>query len=254
MKRNPAGLLLVLSCSIFIFGCAANMTANKKTAQAREQLGNSLVREGDYQGGLKELLEAARLDPESESIQNAIGYTYQGLRDFDKAIQHYKKALELKSDYPEAQNNLGTVYGQLGRWEEAIALFQKAADNDFYRTRHFAYDNLGSIYRTRGDYRLAIKNYKKAVVFSPAYSPAYANMALAHEMLQEWDLAVEAHKKAIDISPELAVFHLNLGRLYLRLKRAQEAAEEFLATISLDRTGPYGEEAKKLLREVRKTE
>ena len=128
MKRNPAGLVLIVICSIFIFGCAANMTANKKTAQAREQLGNSLVREGDYQGGLKELLEAGRLDPESASIQNAIGYTYQGLRDFDKAIRHYKKALELKPGYPEAENNLGTVYGQQGRWEEAIPLFQKAAD------------------------------------------------------------------------------------------------------------------------------
>jgi len=245
---------MTLCCSVLLFGCATSTTADKKTALAKEQLGNSLVREGDYQGGLKQLLEAAELDPESAGIQNAIGYTYQGLRDFDKAALHYKKALDLKPDYPEAQNNLGTVYGVQGRWDEAIALFQKAAENVFYRTRHFAYDNLGSVYRTRGDYRKAVENYKKAVELYPAYSPSYANMALAYEMLQQWDLAVEAHKKAIELSPDFAAFHLNLGRLFLRLGRQKEAADEFLATVKVDRTGPYGEEAKKLLREIKKTE
>ena len=254
MKRKTRGILIALCCSILLFGCATNMTADKKTALAKEQLGNSLVREGDYQGGLKQLMEAAKLDPERASLQNAIGYTYQGLRDFDKAASHYKKALDLKPDYPEAQNNLGTVYGVQGRWDEATPLFQEAGENVFYRTRHFAYDNLGSVYRTKGDYRKAVENYKKAAELSPAYSPAYANMALAYEMLQQWDLAVEAHKKAIELSPDFAAFHLNLGRLFLRLGRQQEAAEEFLATVKADRTGPYGEEAKKLLGEIRKTQ
>ena len=218
MKRRTGNILIVLCCALLLSGCATGMTKEKKTSLAKEQLGNSLVREGDYQGGLKELLDAAELDPQSESIQNAIGYTYQGLRDFDNAITHYKRALQLKPDFPDAQNNLGTVYGHQRRWEEAIPLFEKAGQNIFYRFRHFAYENLGSVYSARGDYRKAIENYRKAVEFSPAYSPAYAKMALAYERLQEWDKAIEAHRKAIDLSPDIAVFHLNLGRLCVRLE------------------------------------
>ncbi len=252
MKRFETGLLIALCWAFLGVGCATQMGATKEKALAKEKLGNSLVQEGDYQGGLKELLGAADLAPESVSIQSAIGYTYQGLRNFDKAVLHYKKALELKPDNPEVQNNLGSVYGQMGKDEEAIALFKKAAENLLYRTRHFAYDNLGSVYRGRGNYQLAIENYQKAVELYPAYSPAYANMALAYEMLQEWNLAIGAYLKAIEISPESALFHLDLGRLYLRLNRQQEAANQLLATLSIDQTGPYGEEAKRLLRDIKK--
>ena len=121
------------------------------------------VREGDYQGALKELLQADELDPENADIQNALGYTYQSLRLLDKAVIHFKKALELRADFPEAQNNLGTVYLMLKKWDMAAELFGKAAENILYRDRHSAYNNLGMVYHNKGQYRKAIQNYRKAV-------------------------------------------------------------------------------------------
>lgn len=254
MRSIETSLLVFLSFSIVLWGCATGMTSTKKKAEVKERLGNSLVQEGKFQEGLKELLQAAELDPESAAIQNALGLAYQGLREFDKAISHYEKALELKRDFPEAQNNLGTVYASLGKWDTAILFFEKAADNVMYRTRYFAYHNLGSAYHRKGAYRKAIESYKRALEYFPGYGPAYDNMGLSHEALQEWELAIAAYKRSIEISADSPIPHLRLGGLYLKLNRQEDAAQELLATIRIDPTGPYGIEARKLLRQIRKTE
>ena len=94
MKGIGTGLLIILCLSVFCSGCATNMADAKKRAVAKEQFGNSLLREGKYQEALKELMEAAELDPENAGVQNAIGYAYRGLGQYRKAIDHYKKAWE----------------------------------------------------------------------------------------------------------------------------------------------------------------
>ena len=136
----------------------------------------------------------------------------------------------------------------------AIVYFQKAADDVLYRTRHFAFLNLGAAYHRKGEYRKAIESYKRAIEFFPGYNKAYDHMGLSYEALKEWDRAVEVYQRSIEIDPESPVPHLRLGSLYLQLNRHEEAAEELLATIRTDPQGPYGKEARKLLGEVRKTE
>jgi Tfp pilus assembly protein PilF len=254
MRHIKTGLLFSLSLLVVVGGCATTRSSTTKEVEAREQLGNSLLREGKYQDALQELLEAAKMDPDSASIQNALGLTYQSLREYDQAITHYKKALQLKPNSSEIENNLGTVYALLQQWDMAIVYFQKAADDVLYRTRHFAFLNLGAAYHRKGEYRKAIESYKRALEFFPGYNTAYDHMGLSYEALEEWDRAVKAYQRSIEIDPESPVAHLRLGSLYLRLNRHEEAAEEFLATIRTDPQGPYGKEARQLLGEVRKSE
>ena len=100
--------------SIFLFfllaGCTANKTLVKKKSQALENLGNSLILQGDLRGGLEKLLEAHKLDPENANIHNELGLAYRDLGAYQKSLVHFKKALALKSTFSEAQNNLGTLY------------------------------------------------------------------------------------------------------------------------------------------------
>ena len=254
MRNLKTRLLLFLSLFVIIAGCVTTGSPTQKEKEARVQLGDSLLQEGKYQDALRELLEAAEVDPENAGIQNSLGLAYQNLREYDKAVSHYKRALQLKPDFPEVANNLGTVYVLMGQLDTAIVYFQKAADDVLYRTRHYAFMNLGSTYHQKGEYRKAINSYKKALEFFPGYSPAYDNLGLSYEAVEEWDRAIGAYQRSIEIDPESPVPHLRLGTLYLRLNRQEEAAEEFFATIRTDPSGPYGKEARKLLREVKKSE
>lgn len=255
MKKIVGCILLWLSLSILLLGCAENKAIVKKRAEAKKSIGMAHIDQGDFQGGISELLEAVEMDPTNADIQNTIGYTYHlFLRDFDKAIFHFKKALALRPEFPAAQNNLGTVYLGLGKWDMAIELFTKAINNHKYRNRHIAYTNIGMANHQKRDYRRAIDNYKKALELFPRNSPAYDNMGYAYENLREYDLAIGAYKKSIEYSPDIAISHLRLGRIYLKLNRHEEAAQEFIKTINSDSKGRYAEEARRLLEHVKISE
>ncbi len=253
MRRNPWPYLMFLLFSGLLLGCATTQAVDvKKKADAKHQLGNSMLYDKNYQGAVTELREAAELDPENPNIQNSLGLAYQGLRLPDRAIPHYQKAIQLKPNSPEFENNLGTAYAAAKQWDLAIQCFQKAADNYLYRTRHVAYDNLGSAYHNKGDYRRAIENYKKAVEFSRDYAPAYINMGISYEALKEWDNAIAAYKKAGELEPDTALPYLQMGDLYLRLNRQEAAVDALLIAITNDPNGPYGKAARSLLATTRK--
>lgn len=257
MKKIMGCILLWLSLSILLLGCAENKAIVKKRAEAKKDIGWARIKQGDFQGGISELLEAVEMDPTNADIQNTIGHTYHlSLRDFDRAVFHFKKALALRPEFPAAQNNLGTVYLDLEKWDMAIELFTKAINNQKYRFRHIAYTNIGMANHQKGDYRRAVDNYKKAVDLFPRNSPAYDNMGLAYENFHEYDLAIRAYKKSIEYSPDFGRSHLHLGKLYLELNRHEEAAQEFIKTINSDSKGRYryADEARRLLEQVKISE
>jgi type IV pilus assembly protein PilF len=255
MRKNLWPFLIFFLCTGVLMGCATTQPVDgKKKAEAKHQLGNSLLYEKNYQGAVTELREAAELEPDNPNIQNSLGLAYQGLRLPERAIPHYQKAIQLKPDFPEFENNLGTAYAAVQQWDKAIQWFQRAADNFLYRTRYLAYDNLGSAYHNKGDYRRAIENFKKSVEYSKDYTPAYINMGTSYEALREWDNAIAAYKKAAEIEPDLALPHLLLGGLYLRLNRQEAAVDSLLIAIRNDPNGPYGKAARSLLATTRKTQ
>ena len=55
----------------------------------------------------------------NEPLMQKLGY-------FDKAVEHYKKALAVKPDFSNAFNNLGIVYHELGHYDNSLKSFQKA--------------------------------------------------------------------------------------------------------------------------------
>lgn len=249
MRIKDKKILLAITFLLFILaGCTANQALIKKKSQALQNLGNSLIQQGDLRAGLGKLIEASKLDPENADIHNELGLAYSNLRAFQKSIVHFNKALSLQPDFPEAYNNLGTLYLLLKKWDLAIDCFQKASSYLLYKTPHFAQNNMGLAYHNKGDYQKAIEHYQKAVELFPSYSPCYENLARTYEAMNNWEPAIEAYKKSIDYDPGYPVSHLNLARLYLKLNRADEAVIELKLTIELDPKGRYGMEARRLLK------
>ncbi len=249
MRFRMTGWLL-LSLLALVIGCA---TADvRRKVEAKEQLGNSLLQDGRYQDALRELLEAAELEPNSPTILFSIGNAYQGIREHEKAISYYKGAIQLRPKYPDAWNNLGVSYGATGRFDLAVEAFRKAAEDPLYRTRFLAYENMGAASHNKGDYKTAIEYYMKAVAFAPDYSSAYEKMGLSYEALKDWNNALAAYKRASELSPDFARYHLRLGAAYLQVNHQMEATEALLTAVNLDPQGRVGEEAKRILNDMRK--
>ena len=68
-----------------------------------------------------------------------MGYVWSDLKQEEKAIVHYQKAVELDPSISSAWNNMGLALRQLGRTEEAIAAYDGAVAAD--PTNYEAWDN-----------------------------------------------------------------------------------------------------------------
>jgi tetratricopeptide (TPR) repeat protein len=85
----------------------------------------------------------------------------------------------------------------------------------------------GLEYAARGIWDDAIKEWEKALEFSPDYAEVYNNIGLAHIYLEDHDKAISALKSALKYFPGWAMAQGNLGLAQLRGGHFEEAIAQF---------------------------
>jgi len=93
-------------------------------------LGVAWYEEGDFERAIEHYKRALWLNPNYEAAYNNLGVAYAKQGDFGKAIECYKKAAILKPNFAAAYNNTGVAFYKLGYLEKAIEYFEKANDAD----------------------------------------------------------------------------------------------------------------------------
>lgn len=84
----------------------------------------------DYDTSFKTLEEAFRLEPENPAVLRGLGCIYQFRKEYEKALEYYKKALEF-SDRKEIEYTLiGIVYYIQDKLDDAVRYFNLAIDNN----------------------------------------------------------------------------------------------------------------------------
>ena len=56
------------------------------------------------------MLKAIELDPTNHQLYFVTGVAYGKIKNYDKAVEFYNKAIGIKADYSDAYNNIGAVY------------------------------------------------------------------------------------------------------------------------------------------------
>jgi tetratricopeptide (TPR) repeat protein len=78
-----------------------------------------------YDKALEQATIAQQYHPNSARIMNTIGNIYVETSQFDKAIEYYEKALKIIPNYEIVQKNLAYNYYNVGRYTDAIETFEK---------------------------------------------------------------------------------------------------------------------------------
>ena len=102
---------------------------------------------------------------------------YYKIGEFDKAIEHYNKALELRPDLQETYFNRGLAFTRKSMYDRAMEDLNKVIELN---------PNLAEAYYTRGliheyklEYDLSILDYNKALEVDPGYSKAETQRQVA---------------------------------------------------------------------------
>ena len=158
--------------------------------------------------------EIGDVSGESSCYTN-LGYAYQSLGNFSKAIEYHEKALEIFKEIggisgeSKCYMNLGIAYRSLGDFKRAIEFYEKSLE--LFKERgdvsgeSSCYGNLGNAYQSLGDYKKAIEFYKKSLeIFKEIgetleLSMCYANLGMLYEESDELTNSLNLLKKSIDI-------------------------------------------------------
>lgn len=137
----------------------------------------------DYENALRNLIEAVQLRSDigvtasqSRELDFYLGEIYEGFRDFDRALEHYQKAIS-PAQAPGSEALLGRIYDRIGNIYYSMEEYPKARDflDDALRisaeTRNVAVQKgqlirLGDISSKMGDAETALKYQQKALTLT----------------------------------------------------------------------------------------
>ncbi|MFH0772470.1 MAG: tetratricopeptide repeat protein [Candidatus Omnitrophota bacterium] len=165
-------------------------------------------------------------------------------RDYNGAIENYRKVIQIDPIHKIAQYNLGKSLLMNGNSEDGVAECEKALalgldDVNMYRT-------LGKEYLKKKDWAKALEMYENIKRLDPKDDSAYFACGVLYMGLRDGWKAREEFKKAVEINPDNAEAHYELARLYADYEPEYAKQElEKVLEINPDHKGAK-EELKKL--------
>ncbi|MCB0326282.1 MAG: tetratricopeptide repeat protein [Bdellovibrionales bacterium] len=246
------GFLLVISWA----ACGGKRVQRSEDAVLQYRVAQKLYFRGEETQALAESLEAEKLDPKNEEIQNFLGLLYAKKNLLDKAEMHFKKAIRIKSNYSEAHNNLCGFLYQQSRYDEALSHCNEAVKGVTYATPERSYHNMALIYEKTNKSEKALESYEKAVSINPNFVLSLRplgkhfyqkkNYTRAKELLSSADQACVAAASGSwgQDCPEAQYL---LALTYIQLRQRPSAIAALQNCIASDQKGSYQQKCRKSL-------
>lgn len=172
--------------------------------------GERLIKDGKYQSAIKALQEATTLLPNNAQAWNHLGLAYHWQRQYNQAVQAYRKALDLNYELAPARFNLGSLLLEINQpklavnefdtytllrkeepegwfrrgmaewrarqWDEAYESFQKSLTLN--PAQPVVWNSIGVIELYRKNPSGADQAFREALKHQPDYAPAIYNTAI----------------------------------------------------------------------------
>ena len=217
-----------------------------------------------FRRAIEDYTRSIEIDPDKASAYNNRGIVYKVLKRYERAIEDYDRAIELDPKDAAAYNNRGVVYKILEQYKRAIKDYDRAIELD--SNYAFAYQNRGRAFDDLKKYQLAIRDFSRAIELDPKYVNAYLNIGVTFYKLKQYEQAITNWDRTLELRPNntnalknrRSVFRWNIpggeigyynrlivrepknamayyhrGTAYRKLKKYDNAVENFNAAIQL---------------------
>ncbi len=157
------------------------------------------------------IFENLKESSSSFELIEKIGFCYQKLEMYSKAIEKYKEAEILESNRSWLQKKLGYCYRKIGQFDKAIEYYSYIEKNEPDNLEIQVY--LGQLYIDKEDFENALKYYYKVEYLKPNFTKAQRPIAWCSFLLHKPDQAVNYFNKVIEINGTRSDY-LNLAHCY----------------------------------------
>ena len=209
-----------------------------ETWSYRQDFGEFLEEEKEYELAKKHLLKAIELDPDNARCMTLCGYCYHELGDNDTASEYFKKAIEVDPEDAEYYVEFADyLKDNLGNFTEAKQYLETAIEFDEENYR--LYQRLAVVYRDGiKDYAESEKYYLKALQLNPDHhgtNNSYGYLLyLKDELVKAKDI-FENRKEHANMIHDFW-FHVYYGLVNEALGNKEIANESLLTAVEFSRT------------------
>lgn len=173
--RRPAlALLLALAAGIAAAAGPAPAGPHDSPAQRAEALWREaagLHVEQEYAAAIERFRASIALQPTARA-HTWLAWSLSRLGDYERAVEHCRRAIALDPDYPNAYNDLGSYLVTLDRAREAEPWLRRALAFDDYCCPHYAWYHLGRAQLLQGRPQAAMESVEKSLRHRSNYRPA----------------------------------------------------------------------------------
>lgn len=219
----------------------------------------------EYNNEALKLSEKLNWNKGIANVNNNVAGVYQSKGQFADALECYLKALTIyqklkfKKSTARALGNIGSMYKMQGNSKTALLYYFKsmklAEETNYLAMQAAVLNNIAIIYNEQGDHEKEMECFKKALAISEkgnskeAIANTLGNIGLVYEILGEKEKGDKANKyfdeantyfmKSLKIYFEIGEKkgvvrnYINLGELYVDLKKPAEGEKYFMKAFSL---------------------
>lgn len=247
MTNKPS--MLALALSGLLLGPAA-ADGSKLDPETRFDQGLQHLRDGRVDQAIEAFKLATKGDGKNAYFQKGLGQAYLAKRDWGKAAESFRRALEINPYYADVHNDLGTALMLGGKLEEARQELLAAYNDPTFATPEVASRNLAQSYLEEKNYSEAYNWFRTTVQRNKGYPDGHLGLADTLAAQQRFDEAVVQLEVAKKELPDSFPIAAALGDACSKVGRLNEARGYFEELARKDPAGPFGRRALERLRDL----
>jgi len=144
-------------------------------------------------------------------------------KDYEKALECFKKSLEVNEDYLIAWHNIGTAYNKLMQFENALECYDKRLESDSMDTGTL--NQKGLTLKKLEKMDSAINIFDEIISINPFDTAPWINKGTIFESQNNLEKAIECYDKALEIEPDKILAWSNKRIAYANQGQTKKADE-----------------------------
>lgn len=152
-------------------------------------------------------------------------------RDWKDEAHLFSSVVRNAPQSARGHNQMAAVYFQNGNYKLALKEARRAVE--IYPDYKEAHYSLGTTYSKIAQYDKAVIELTRALRIHPRYPSAILNLGTSYHHLKQYDKAIAVYKDLISIRPDYAEAYNNLGISYYFKGRVEKAIRAYLHALEL---------------------
>ena len=201
-------------------------------AELHYGLGYFASHSGEFDRAIGHYKEAVQRNPDFDAAYNNLGLCFVKRGEFGKAIPFFEKALQIKPGYAKACGNLALALVRQGNPTAAIEYLDKALklDSSFIQL----HNTYGLALAKLGKLDEAAKHYSVLLRARPNYAKAHYNLANCLTRQGKFNEAIRHFSEVLRIGPDRAEVHYGIANVLVKQGKLEEALVEYSKTLQIN--------------------